>query len=193
MAPLSSTLASKIPRTEEPGRLQSMGSLRVGHNWVTSLSRIGEGNGNPLQCSCLENPRDGGLPSMGSHRVGHNWSDLAAAAVGDGIPGCNAPIGFIDALTFLRSVKRHHLLNFFFITKIGKFQGEQDASICFNSNCVSISSLAACNFSFVRGHCSVQLGLSFFQVILIIVLFLKWAVAPRKNVEYIYLNLPLHK
>ena len=47
-----------------------------------SLSCIGEGNGNPLQCSCLENPRDrgaGGLPSMGSHRVGHNWSDLAAA------------------------------------------------------------------------------------------------------------------
>ena len=35
----------------------------------------GEGNGNPLQCSCLENPRDGesgGLPSMGLHRVGHD-------------------------------------------------------------------------------------------------------------------------
>ena len=48
-----------------------------------SLSCIGEGNGNPLQCSCLENPRDGepsGLPSMGSHRVRHDWSDLAAAA-----------------------------------------------------------------------------------------------------------------
>ena len=45
-----------------------------------SLSRIGEGNGNPLQCSCLENPRDGGPPSMESHRVGHDWSDLAAAA-----------------------------------------------------------------------------------------------------------------
>ena len=43
---------------EEPGRLQSMGSQRVGHDWVTSLSRTGEGNGNPLQCSCLENPRD---------------------------------------------------------------------------------------------------------------------------------------
>ena len=45
-----------------------------------SFSCIGEGNGNPLQCSCLENPRDGGaggLPSMGSHRVGHDWSDLA--------------------------------------------------------------------------------------------------------------------
>ena len=38
MAPHSSTLAWKIPGTEEPGRLQSMGSLRVRHNWATSLS-----------------------------------------------------------------------------------------------------------------------------------------------------------
>ena len=38
MAPHSSTLAWKIPWMEEPGRLQSMGSLRDGHNWVTSLS-----------------------------------------------------------------------------------------------------------------------------------------------------------
>ena len=60
MAPLSSTLAWKIPQMEEPGGLQSTGSLRVWHDWVTSLSRIGEGNGNPLQCSCLVNPRDGG-------------------------------------------------------------------------------------------------------------------------------------
>ena len=48
-----------------------------------SLSCIGEGNGNPLQYSCLENPRNGepsGLLSMGSHKVGHDWSDLAAAA-----------------------------------------------------------------------------------------------------------------
>ena len=62
MTPHSSTLAWKIPWTEEPGRLQSMGSRRVGHNWATSLSLsyIGKGNGNPLQCSCLENPRDGG-------------------------------------------------------------------------------------------------------------------------------------
>ena len=40
-----------------------------------SLSCIGEGNGNPLQCSCLEKPRfgePGGLPPMGSHRVGHD-------------------------------------------------------------------------------------------------------------------------
>ena len=63
VAPHSSTLAWKTPWTEEPARLQSMGSIRVGHDWATSLSlftsRIGEGNGNPLQCSCLENPRDG--------------------------------------------------------------------------------------------------------------------------------------
>ena len=64
MAPHSSTLAWKIPWTEEPGRLQSMGSLELdATEWLHfhfSLSYIGEGNGNPLQCSCLENPRDGG-------------------------------------------------------------------------------------------------------------------------------------
>ena len=40
-----------------------------------SLSWIGEENGNPLQCSCLENPgtrEPGGLPSMELHRVGHD-------------------------------------------------------------------------------------------------------------------------
>ena len=79
MARHSSTLAWKIPWAEEPGRLQSMGSLESdmteGLHFHFSLSCIGEGNGNPLQCSCLENPRmeePGGLPSMGSHRVGHD-------------------------------------------------------------------------------------------------------------------------
>ena len=62
MAAHSSTLAWKIPWTEEPGRLQSMGLLRVRYDWATllSLSCIGEGNVNPLQYSCLENPKDGG-------------------------------------------------------------------------------------------------------------------------------------
>ena len=88
MAPQSSTLAWKIPWTEEPGGLQSMGWLGVVHDWATSLSlftfMLGEGNSNPLQCSCLENLRDGGAcwAAMGSHRVGHDWSDLAAAAAG---------------------------------------------------------------------------------------------------------------
>ena len=64
MATHSSTLAWQITWVEEPGRLQPLGSRRVGHDWVNSLSLslscIGEGNGNPLQYSCLENPRDGG-------------------------------------------------------------------------------------------------------------------------------------
>ena len=50
---------------------------------IPTIRPSGKGNGNPLQCSCLENPRDGGaggLPSMGSHRVGHDWSDSAAVA-----------------------------------------------------------------------------------------------------------------
>src|SRR5574341_101617 len=64
MAPHSSTLAWKIPWTEEPGGLQSMGSLESDTterlHFHFSLSCTGEGNGNPLQSSCLENPRDGG-------------------------------------------------------------------------------------------------------------------------------------
>ena len=80
MAPHSSTLAWRIPWTEEPGGLQSMGLLRVGHllsdftftfhfpalekEIVTYSSFLAwriPGKGEP-----------GGLPSMGSHRVGHN-------------------------------------------------------------------------------------------------------------------------
>ena len=61
MAPHSSTLAWQIPWTEEPGSLQSVGLLRVERLFFHfSLSCIGEGNGSPLQCSSLENPRDGG-------------------------------------------------------------------------------------------------------------------------------------
>ena len=63
MASHSSTFAWKIPWTEEPGGLQSMRSLESDTterlHLHFSLSCIGEGNGNPLQCSCLENPRDG--------------------------------------------------------------------------------------------------------------------------------------
>ena len=60
MASHSSTLAWKIPWTEEPGKLQSMLRIRQTEqlHFHFSLSCIGEGNGNPLQCSCLENPRD---------------------------------------------------------------------------------------------------------------------------------------
>ena len=76
MAPHSSTLAWKIPWMEEPGRLQSMGSPRVGQDWATSLSRIGEGNGNPLQCSCLENPRDGGAWWVAVYRVAQSRTRL---------------------------------------------------------------------------------------------------------------------
>ena len=62
MTTLSNTLTWKIPWSEEPGRQQSMGSLRVSTteqlHFHFSLLCIGEGNGNPLQCFCLENPRD---------------------------------------------------------------------------------------------------------------------------------------
>ena len=88
MATHSSTLAWKIPWTEEPGRLQSMGSLGVRHDWATSLSLF---TFMPLEKEMATHSsvlawripgtrEPGGLPSVGSHRVRHNWSDLAAAA-----------------------------------------------------------------------------------------------------------------
>ena len=80
MAPHSSTLAWTMPWMEEPGRLQSMGSQRIGHDWATSLSLslscIGEGNGNPLQCSCLESPRDGGAWWAAVYGVTQSWTRL---------------------------------------------------------------------------------------------------------------------
>ena len=91
MAPHSSTLAWKIPWTEEPGRLQSM--LRVGHDWVTSLSLFTfmpwRRNGNPLQCSCLENPRDGGawwaaVYGVSQSRTRLKWLSSILVLVGNG-------------------------------------------------------------------------------------------------------------
>ena len=80
MAPHSSTLAWKIPWMEEPGRLQSMGSLELDTTerlpFHFSLSCTGEGNGNPLQCSCLENPRDGGAWWAAVYGVAQSWTRL---------------------------------------------------------------------------------------------------------------------
>ena len=79
MATHSSVLAWRIPGTGSLvgcclwGFTES--DTTEGLHFHFSLSCTGEGNGNPLQCSCLENPRDrepGGLPFMGSHRVGHD-------------------------------------------------------------------------------------------------------------------------
>ena len=79
MALHSSTLAWKIPWTEEPGRLQSIRSRRIGHDeqlhFHFSLSCIGEGNSNPSSVLAWRIPgagEPGGLPSMGLHRVGHD-------------------------------------------------------------------------------------------------------------------------
>ena len=91
MATHSSTLAWKIPWMEEPGGLQSMWSLRVGHDWATSLSlftfhALEKEMATHSSVLTLRIPgmgEPGGLPSMGSHRVGHDWSDLAAAAAYD--------------------------------------------------------------------------------------------------------------
>ena len=86
MAPHSSTLPWKIPWMKEPGRLQSMGSLRVGHSCSTSLSLSTfmhwwrKWQPTPVFLPGIPGTGEpGGLLSMGSHRVGHDWCNLAAA------------------------------------------------------------------------------------------------------------------
>ena len=88
MAPHSSTLAWKIPWTEEPGRLQSIGSGKSGTRLsdFTFTFHFHALEKEMAAHSCILGWRipgmgePGVLPSMGSHRVGHDWRDLAAAA-----------------------------------------------------------------------------------------------------------------
>ena len=78
MAPHSSTLAWKIPWMEEPGGLQSMGSLGVRLNDFTftfhfyALEKEMATHSNVLAWRIPGMAEPGGLPSMGSHRVGHD-------------------------------------------------------------------------------------------------------------------------
>ena len=83
----SSTLAWKIPWTEEPGRLQSMVSrsrTRLSDFTFSfhfhALEKEMATHSSVLAWRVPGTGEPGGLPSLGSHRVGHDWSDLAAAA-----------------------------------------------------------------------------------------------------------------
>ena len=82
MAPHSSTLAWKLPWTEEPGRLQSMGSRSVGHGTRLSdftftfhfhaLEKEMATHSSVLAWRIPGTGEPGGLPSVGSHRVRHD-------------------------------------------------------------------------------------------------------------------------
>ena len=85
MAPHSSTLAWKIPWTEEPGRLQSMGVTARLSNFTFTfhfhvLEKEMATHSSVLAWRIPGTGEPGGLPSMGSHRIRRDWSDLAAAA-----------------------------------------------------------------------------------------------------------------
>ena len=90
MATHSSTPAWKIPRVEEPGRLKSMGSRRVGHTRLSNftftfhfhaLDKEMATHSSVLGWRIPGMVEPGRLPSLGLHRVWHDWSDLAAAAL----------------------------------------------------------------------------------------------------------------
>ena len=79
MATHSSMLAWKIPWTEEPtyspwGRQELDRTERLHFHF--SLSCTGEGNGNPLQYSCLENPRDRGAWWAAIYGIAQSWTQL---------------------------------------------------------------------------------------------------------------------
>ena len=85
MATPSSTLAWRIPRMEDPGRLQCMGHEDLDttewlHFHFHVLEKEMATHSSVLDWRIPGTEEPGGLPSMGSHRVGHDWSDLAAAA-----------------------------------------------------------------------------------------------------------------
>ena len=98
MATHFGTLAWKIPWTEEPGRLQSMGSLRVRWDWATLLSCIGEGNGNPLQCSSLENRRDRGAWWAAVYGVAQSQTNLKWLSSSSSIVVQQKPIQYCKAI-----------------------------------------------------------------------------------------------
>ena len=77
MAPHSSTLAWRITWTEEPSRLQSTGSQRVGHDFTFTfnfhaLEKETATHSSVIAWRIPGMGEPGGLPSMGSHRVGHD-------------------------------------------------------------------------------------------------------------------------
>ena len=80
MAPHSSTLAWKIPWTEEPGRLQSMEALRVGNDWATSLSLFTfmhwRRKWQPTPVFFLKNPRDGAAWQAAIYGVAQSRTQL---------------------------------------------------------------------------------------------------------------------
>ena len=90
MATHSSILAWRIPWTEEPGGLQSMGSQRVRHDWATNIILYRplslftflhwRRKWQPTPVFLPGESQGRELPSTGSHRVQHDWSTLAAAA-----------------------------------------------------------------------------------------------------------------
>ena len=75
---------------EEPGRLQSMGLLELDTterlHFHFSLACIGGGNGNPLQCSCLENPRDGEAWWAAVYGVAQSWTRLKRLSSSKDLP-----------------------------------------------------------------------------------------------------------
>ena len=132
MAPYSSTLAWRIPWMEEPGGIpwgheESDTTERLHFHF--SLSRTGEGNGNPLQCSCLENPRDGGDWWAAVYGVTQSWTQLMWLISSSNVISLVLVFTFISCsdkpafYQYLSQKKNLDRKNAFFFNPPYKFQG----------------------------------------------------------------------
>ena len=114
MAPHSSTLAWQIPWTEEPPRLQSLGSLESDMterlHFHFSLSCIGEGNGNPLQCSFLENPWDGEAWWAAVYGAAQSWTRLTRLSSSSSSSSTNLSSSISNTMkdSHLAQITKHH-------------------------------------------------------------------------------------
>ena len=114
VAPDSGTLAWKTPWMVEPGRLQSMGSWRVGQterlHFHFSLSCIEEGNGNLLQYwdSCLENPRERGAWWAAIYGIARSQTRLMWLSSSSSSIECRYPYSFPNFKGNLSSVFTVH-------------------------------------------------------------------------------------
>ena len=110
MAPHSSTLAWKIPWTEEPGRLPSMGSLRVRHDFTFTFTfhflALKKAMATLLQCSCPENPRDGGAWWAAVCGVAQSWTGLKRRSSSSG--GGKEGFGEVENVFIKKLCKTRH-------------------------------------------------------------------------------------
>ena len=135
MAPCSSTLAWKIPWTEKPGRLQSMGSRKVGRDWATSLSLFTFVHWRRQWQSCLENSRDCRAWWAAVYGVAQSWTRLKRLS--------NNSMSWLNTIHSLVTIKIKHA---WYIHKFSNISHYEFLPLIFHPNSWATPKLSLSNF-----------------------------------------------